>query len=80
MEKQDLNDILINKLQNSSNDVIELREVLVKYKEIGINQTEMLNSLLFLREKLGEEKEDIILDLLDFVTGFCTPTLKIYEE
>lgn len=80
MEKQDLNDILINKLQNSSNDVIELREVLVKYKEMGINQTEMLNSLSFLRDKLGEEKEDIILDLLDFVTGFCNPTLKIYEE
>lgn len=80
MEKQDFNDILIHIIQNSSSDILELREVLVKYKEMGTNQTEMLNSLSLLRDKLGEEKEDIILDLMDFVTGFCNPSLNIYEE
>ncbi len=80
MKKQDLCKALINGLQCSSSDIMKLRKILVEYMELGITQTEMLECLSMLRNKVDEGQEDIILDLMDLVTGFCNPMFKIFEE
>jgi len=77
--KKDLCETLTDNLQNSSNDIFELRKILVEYKDMGINQTEMFEELSLLRDKLDGDKEEIILDLMDFVTGFCNPSLRIFK-
>lgn len=71
---------LTNNITNPSSDIMGLRGILVRYKEMGISKTEMLDCLAQLRDRGLEDREDTILDLMDFVTGFCNPTLKIYND
>lgn len=80
VKKQDFCKALINGLQCYSGDILKLRKLLVEYMELGITQTEMLECLSELRNKADDRQEDIILDLMDFVTGFCNPTFKIFED
>ena len=65
--------ININNVNN-----LELREVLVEYKNSGMDKNFMLEKLEELRSGCDSDTEDVILDLMDFVTGYCRPDLKIY--
>lgn len=61
-----------------------LRELLVKYKENGMPQQVMRQCLMEIhdtknKENRTTEHEDTILELLDFVEGFCSPQFKLYE-
>ena len=76
--QEELYEAMMSKLQASSSDITELRNMLMKYKKTGIEQADMLDCLSLVKDKLDDDKEDTILDLLDFVTGFCNPALKIY--
>lgn len=61
--------------------LIEMREVIVKFKEEGGAQVDAQKTLEALREEYinDEEKEDLLLDLLDFVGGWCRKELRIWE-
>lgn len=63
-------DISLNK------DLLELRKTLVSFKEDGMPQESMLDCLNELRNL---EEEDLVLELMDFVEGFCNPNLRIYD-
>ncbi|MBI6527978.1 hypothetical protein JEP40_02390 [Proteus vulgaris] len=56
-------------------DLFTLRELLLSYKYNGMTQDIMKDCLNQLR---AIEDEDIILELLDFVEGFCSLNWKIY--
>ncbi|WP_311754771.1 hypothetical protein [Proteus terrae] len=56
-------------------DLLVLRELLLSYKYNGMTQDIMRDCLNQLR---AIEDEDTILDLLDFVEGFCSLDWKIY--
>lgn len=57
-------------------DLLVLRELLLSYKYNGMTQDVMRDCLNQLRTI---EDEDTILDLLDFVEGFCSLHWKIYS-
>lgn len=57
-------------------DLLVLRELLLFYKYNGMTQDIMRDCLNQLR---AIEDEDTILDLLDFVEGFCSLDWKIYS-
>ncbi|BFI43918.1 hypothetical protein YKD1_03370 [Yersinia pseudotuberculosis] len=56
--------------------LLEIREVLVLFKNKGMSQSCMYECLQKLR---CLENEDLILELMDFVEGFCSPSLDIYS-
>ncbi|MBG3078782.1 hypothetical protein I4632_00840 [Proteus mirabilis] len=56
-------------------DLLVLRELLLSYKYNGMTQNIMRDCLNQLR---AIEDENTILDLLDFVEGFCSLDWKIY--
>ncbi|MBL5827502.1 hypothetical protein [Serratia fonticola] len=56
--------------------LLEIREVLVFFKNKGMSQSCMYECLQKLR---CLENEGLILELMDFVEGFCSPGLDIYS-
>ena len=68
----------ISKKKNFS----ELREEIIKFKNNGGNQNEAQRILEELRNDNieNEETEDIILDLLDHVTGWCQEKFRIWKD
>ncbi|QIG07527.1 hypothetical protein GTK47_13355 [Proteus sp. ZN5] len=57
-------------------DLLVLRELLLSYKYNGMTQDVMRDCLNQLQ---AIENEDTILELLDFVEGFCSLDWKIYS-
>ncbi|MCM1236255.1 MAG: hypothetical protein NC489_39750 [Ruminococcus flavefaciens] len=62
----------------NNNDVLYLRRLLIKFKNNGMDKDSILKSLEELRRKSTSETEDTLLDLMDFVVGFCNPDLSIF--
>ncbi|MDC9822088.1 hypothetical protein R0L47_19160 [Pectobacterium polonicum] len=56
-------------------NLIKLRELLVSFKVRGMSKNEML---LYLNELRLVSNEDVVLELMDFVEGYCNPQLSIY--
>ncbi len=59
-------------------DLLELRSRLDVFRKRGMTQRNMIEVLEALRVEVKAEDEDIILDLLDFVVGFCNSELSIF--
>lgn len=60
---------------NISSDLLDIRELMVFFKNKGITKAIMLECLNDLRVT---SNEDVILELMDFVEGYCNPDLVIY--
>ena len=67
-------DVISNEIASHS-ALMELRELLVCFKSRGMTKDEMLLSLNNLR---SISDEDIVLQLMDFVEGYCNSQLSIY--
>lgn len=60
-------------------DLMELREYLKRYKELGVSAEEMMEYLVSLRDScVAEVFEDKLLELMDIVSGFCSPSLRVW--
>ena len=58
-----------------------LREIVCQYKQNGGTQQAAYVILEKIRhEQIEEPDEDRILELMDFVTGFCTQDQRIWDE
>lgn len=59
-------------------------ETLKKYKQLGIDQDTMLSVLESFRAEMrlknDEETEDMIMNNMDLVCGWCAPQCKIFPE
>lgn len=65
---------------SSNSSLATLVERVWLFKREGGQQTEAIHILESMRnEATGKQAEDIVLDLLDFVTGYCSPTIRIWE-
>lgn len=68
-------------IRNNRKDLHELRECLVKFRNIGMEKEYMYASLEEMRRQSeSDETKDIIMDLMDFVVGFCSSDSAIYSE
>lgn len=63
-------------------DVMKSRETLLRYKELGIDKDSMYSVLDSLRDEMrknGEDElEDAIIEIMDFIIGWCAPNMKIF--
>lgn len=66
-------------IKNNINDLDYLYKYLVKCKNNGMSKENMMENLERIRSKCDWEKEeDMILDLMDFVSGWCSPHMRIF--
>jgi hypothetical protein len=59
------------------NPLEELRQVV---QQVILDNTErevVLSELESIRGQLNEDKEDIVLEVMDFICGFCSPHIRI---
>lgn len=65
--------------------LLTLRAILLRYKASGVTAAQVAGLLQELRASVqdgaqDEAREDVILDALDLVTGWCTPQLRVWDE
>lgn len=77
-----MKEVIRNKIIHASyKNIDELRVDLLSFKKLGGTQKEAYRYLeeLKLEFKGKENEEDVILELLDYVVGWCRPDLSIWE-
>lgn len=61
--------------------LLTLRTVLLRYKASGVTAAQVAALLQELRPATPEGPlEDVILDALDMVTGWCGPQLRVWDD
>ena len=61
--------------------LLALRAILLRYHASGVTAAQVAALLQELRPVTQEGPlEDVILDALDMVTGWCTPQLRVWDE
>ena len=72
--------IVLQSVMREERNYSVLYGYLLEFKGKGMNQQEMYDDLEELRKHIQtEEQEDLLLDLMDFVVGFCNPKWKIFH-
>lgn len=66
------------KVEIKDKDLLILHKYLVDFKNRGMDEESMLGNLEELRNQTDSDMEDVLLDLMDYVTGFCSPHMAIY--
>lgn len=80
MDNEEFIQLLSVEIKNHHNDLLSLREFLIRSKNNGMDKDSMYENLEKLRGRSDSETEDILLDLMDFVVGYCNPTLSIFND
>ena len=59
----------------------EIVALLRRYKAQGVSRDEVYSFLESLRGQVADEAtDDRILEVADFVAGFCSPHMKVWED
>ncbi len=64
-------------LVETNEPLLKIREFIVELRKEGISKEELYDELQNLRSKLNDEQEDTILEVMDFLVGWCVPSLRI---
>lgn len=75
---QEFLELLPMEIKKHHNDLRILRECLIRFKNKGMDRDIMLENLEKLRSRDDFETEDTLLELMDFVVGYCNPDLSIF--
>jgi hypothetical protein len=73
---------IINAVNNGA-DCFELRSTTAIFKAKGLSQSDAYNILVEVRAMFADEdetKEDVILELMDFVVGYCQDRFLIWDS
>ena len=71
----------ITEAVNQKASLQTLREIVSRYKQGGGTQQGAYGTLENIRcASIEEMSEDLLLDLMDFVTGFCSKHQRIWDE
>ena len=76
--REEFTNIILKGLEGNFN-LLEFRKYLDDFKKRGMSREMMIEELEALRVGVNTEREDTILELLDFVVGFCNPKLSIFN-
>jgi hypothetical protein len=64
----------------SNKSLVEIVTLLRRYKDQGISQREVYSFLEALHQAAPDDAtDDRILEVADFVAGFCSPHMKVWE-
>ena len=75
--RKNLDAIILNEIQGNAN-LNKARDILMQYKRLGISSSYVANMLENIRKNSNEEEGDFILEILDVISGFCSPTLRVW--
>lgn len=70
--------VLSAEIKKNNNNLLVLHTCLMKFKNNGMDKDSMIKSLKELRNSSDSETEDVLLELIDFVVGYCNPNLSIF--
>ena len=59
-------------------NLLVLHKYLMEFKNAGMDKNSMIKSLKELINSSDSETEDVLLELMDFVVGYCNPNLSIF--
>ena len=71
--------LLSEEIKKPDKDLLILRECLINFKHHGMDKDSMLENLKKLRTGSDSETENVVLDLMDLVVGWCNPDLSIFD-
>jgi hypothetical protein len=71
---------LAQTLQAPGSTIADLRRLLIRTLQGGMERKELLNQMEALREGLSSEQEDLSLDAMDLLVGWSSPHMKISDE
>lgn len=74
---KNLDAIILKEIQGSAN-LNKAREILMQYKILGISSSCVESTLKNIRKNSTGKEADFILEILDIVSGFCSPTLRVW--
>ena len=77
-EYEILKKTLIKEIENNNIELLCLHEILVRYRDKGITKEEMQKLLDELCDIMPEQ-EDLLYDLMDFISGFCNTDLSLFK-
>ena len=79
MLKEELFQALLVELHNSESDgLLKLYKILLRFRDGGMTKDSMYECLEELRKACDSVTEDIVLELMDFVVGFCNPRVNLF--
>lgn len=70
--------VLSAEIKKHHNNLLILCECLIKLKLDGMDKDSMIKNLEELRNSSDSEVEDILLELMNFVLGYCNPNLSVF--
>lgn len=75
---EEFQQLLLSEIKNNHNNLLVLRECLLKFNNLGMDKDSMVRNLEELRNDSDTETEDILLELMDFVVGWCKHELSVF--
>lgn len=77
--KEELFNLLLAELHNSNSDNLSrLYNILSRFRDNGMTKEDMYECLENLRKACDSVTEDTVLELMDFVVGFCNPRSDLF--
>lgn len=77
-------DVLFERALASSDRVGELRRLAQRLRDEGSQPDALLNRFeqvrQMLREAAREDDEDAVMDVMDFISGWCSPHMKLRAD
>jgi hypothetical protein len=68
---------ILNRSKTHEEALYAVRDFVKKLREEGENKEDILARMQELRSSLSDEQEDILLEVMDFLVGSCSPHMKI---
>lgn len=65
-------------IEKHPNDLLALQKFLICFKNYGMDQDSMLKNLEKIKNQCDFTAKDVLMDLMDFVVGWCSQDLSIY--
>lgn len=75
---EEFKQLLLSEIKTNHNSLLVLRECLLKFRSLGMDKDSMIRNLEELRNDSDTETEDILLELMDFVAGWCKHELSVF--
>ena len=73
--------LLPSEIEKQHGDLFALRKFLIRFRDNGMDKETMLENMEELRGRSASgETEDILLELMDFITGWCNPGQSIFDK
>lgn len=69
---------LPQEIKKHPDDLRALRDCLITFQKNGMNRDAMMKNLEKLRKESDPATENVLLDLMDFVSGWCSPGLSVF--